>query len=199
MSIGRESIRPRHVLIAAVAAVLAAGSINIAAADESPFLVSEHVTIPPKHKTIRKHFRPWAHPTAGQVRIILHEEQKRWGGPHLGGRVACESGYRWWATNGQYRGLLQFGPIWGSMWSGAPRGVRYVTTHKRKKPIRRHRHWSDGRWTHHTVRNRIQVIRVIRHGRIPRSATPFHGWAAIRVGQRAVSGDGPSTGWECGV
>ena len=136
---------------------------------------------PKKQKTIyKRHWEPWATPSVRQVHIILREEQRRWGGPHLGGRVACESGYRWNATNGQYRGLLQIGSIWGYLSAGMPRDVQYVTEDKRK------------------VRGVIQRLKIVRRGRIPRSATPYHGWAAARAGQRAVSG-GPTTGWECGA
>lgn len=167
-----------------------------------PFPVRQSSTVfrPDKSRTIRvKGWKPWSQPSIAQVEIILREEQRRWGGPWLGNRVACESGYSWSATNGQYAGLLQFGPIWHSMWPGTPRGVKYVDTYKVKVPIVRHTTWTNGRKTKATIGKVKQKRTVIRKGRLPRYPDAFHGWAAIRVGQRAVSGDGPTTGWACGL
>lgn len=158
------------------------------------------ITRPPRTKFAKvKHWHPWSQATPSQVGIILREEQARWGGPWLGNRVACESGYNWAATNGQYGGLLQFGSIWSSMWAGTPRGVKYRTTVKKQKPVIRHTEWTSGKWTHRIIGHVTQKKTVVRIGRLPRYPDAYHSWAAIRVGQRAVSGDGPTTAWSCGL
>jgi hypothetical protein len=165
-----------------------------------PVRLETKVTRAPRHRLVQvRDWRPWSAASPSQVHIILREEQERWGGPWLGNRVACESGFYWAALNGQYQGLLQFGPIWSSMWPGTPRGVRYESVRKLKLPVVRHTRWSSGRWTHRTIGRSVQRRRVVRTGRLPRNATPLHAWAAIRVGQRAVSGDGPTTAWSCGL
>lgn len=167
-----------------------------------PFPVRESSSTftPERRRTIRvKGWKPWSQPSVYQVEVILREEQRRWGGPWLGNRVACESGYSWSASNGQYGGLLQFGSIWYSMWPGTPRGVKYVEKRKVKLPIVRHTTWTDGTTTKTTIGKLTQRQRIIRKGKLPRNASPYHGWAAIRVGQRAVSGDGPTTSWACGL
>jgi len=167
-----------------------------------PFPVRESSTVfrPERRRTIRNnHWKPWSQPSIYQVEIILREEQQRWGGPWLGNRVACESGYNWSATNGQYAGLLQFGSIWSSMWAGTPRGVKYKDTFKVKLPIVRHTTWTDGHKTKAKIGKVTQKRTVIRKGKLPRYPDAYHGWAAIRVGQRAVSGDGPTTSWACGL
>lgn len=165
-----------------------------------PVPLESKITRPDSRVTVRvRHWRPWATPTTRQVMIILREEQDRWGGPWLGNRVACESGYSWSATNGQYAGLLQFGSIWSSMWPGTPRGVKYVSTEKKRKPIVRHTLLTSGEWTHRKIGSVRQKKTVIRKGRLPRNPDAYHGWAAIRVGQRAVSGDGLTTSWACGL
>lgn len=165
-----------------------------------PVVVKESVFYPKRVKNVRiKHWKPWATPSYAQVQIILREEQQRWGGPRIDNRVACESGYSWSATNGQYAGLLQFGSIWYSMWPGTPRHVHFVDKRTAKVPIVRHRVWSNGKKTKRTIGKRKQRRKIVRDGNLPRNANAFHGWAAIRVGQRAVSGDGPTTSWSCGI
>lgn len=147
--------------------------------------------VPPKKITIRRHFKPDATAAGSRLAWIAHEEQKRWGGPSLVGRMSCESGMNSRATNGTYDGALQFGPIWGSMWSGTPRGVT----------VRRHR--TVKRKVLDAAGARVGTVRqhqtVIEHGRLPRNPSAFHAWAAVRVGQRAVSGHGPTTGWSCSL
>ena len=152
-------------------------------------------------KPIRKvkRFEPWASPSPAKVKKIIELELKRWGGPSIMRRVGCESTYRWNATNGRYRGLLQFGPIWRAMWAGTPRGVKIVRKTKVKRAKFRIRIYSDGTRTRKRI-GKVKVRkRVILKGKLPRNPSPYHAWAAIRVGQRAVSGHGMSTYWECGL
>lgn len=165
-----------------------------------PVVVEESIFRPERYRVVRvKRWRPWATPSYAQVHKILRAEQQRWGGPHLGNRVACESGYSWSATNGQYSGLLQFGSIWYSMWSGTPRKVKFVERKTVKAPIVRHRTWSNGNKTKRVIGKVKQRRKIIRKGKLPKNPSAFHGWAAIRVGQRAVSGHGLTTSWACGV
>lgn len=154
-----------------------------------------------KPRPIRKvkRFKPWAHPSPEKVRQIITWEQQRWGGPSLMSRVWCESKYLWHATNGQYRGVLQFGPIWETMWAGTPRDVKIVKRTEVKRAKFRIRIYSDGT----RKRKRIGKVwvrkTVIKKGMLPKHPSPYHAWAAIRVGQRAVSGHGMTTSWSCGL
>ena len=165
-----------------------------------PVRVATKITRPPKRVTERvKDWTPWSEPTPAQVIAIAAAEQKRWGGPSIVGLLSCESGLSWSATNGQYQGLAQFGPIWHSMWPGTPRGVKFVESRVKVKPVMRHTLWSNDRWTHKRIGKVKQRQKIIRSGRLPRNATPFHGYAAIRVTQRAFAGVGPTTSWACGI
>ena len=130
---------------------------------------------------------------------IANREQAIWGGPSIIGRMQCESGLNYAATNGTYDGLLQFGPIWWSMYPGTPRDVTLKASSERTRPIRRITWWSDGRKQRTVIRRISQDVITVKKGTLPADAGPFHGYAAIRVGQRAVSGDGPTTGWACGL
>jgi hypothetical protein len=165
-----------------------------------PVRVTTKITRPPKRVTERvKDWSPWSEPSPAQVIAIAASEQKRWGGPSIVGLLTCESTLNWAATNGQYQGLAQFGPIWHSMWPGTPRGVKFVESRVKVKPVMRHTLWSNDRWTHRRIGKVKQRQKIIRSGRLPRNATPFHGYAAIRVTQRAFAGVGPTTSWACGV
>lgn len=111
--------------------------------------------------------------------------------------MACESRYKYNAYNPSTgaSGLAQFIPsTWAAMSPGTPRGVKYVTRYRQKAPIMRHRRYSNGKWTHHLIRNRRQIVTVVRVGRI-RGSSPFHGWLNIRVAQRGWN----QTSWDCGV
>lgn len=165
-----------------------------------PVKVGEKITRPAKSvsRTVRN-WRPYPRPTPRQVVAIARAEQRKWGGPNIVGLLHCESTLNWAATNGQYQGLAQFGPIWHSMWPGTPRKVRFVEKRQKVKPVLKHTQWSDGRWTQKRVGKVRQRQTVIRIGRLPRNATPFHGYAAIRVTQRAFAGVGPTTSWACSV
>lgn len=160
--------------------------------------VESKVTRPLRNRTTRvKGWEPWAQPTLAQVYLIAQHEAELWG-VNIIGRILCESGGSWSATNGQYLGLLQYGPIWYSMWPGTPRRVKFTQVKKVKKPVVRHTLWSDGDWTQRVIGKRLVTRKVIRIGMLPRSPSQFHGWAAIRNGTRAAAGVGPTTSWACG-
>jgi hypothetical protein len=126
---------------------------------------------------VHKRFKPDAHPGPRKAKAILAHEVRIWGRPSAYNRIDCESSWRWWEQNGQYLGFGQIGPWWGYAWPLTPRKVRFV----------RHKKTKEG------------DVKLVYHGTLPRDATQFHGWANIRVTQRAASGDGPSTAWSCSL
>ncbi|MBA2240045.1 MAG: hypothetical protein H0W09_02185 [Solirubrobacterales bacterium] len=163
------------------------------------YIVSERIFEPPKRDRVRRRFIPEAQPSPHQALRISRLERERWGGPSIDDRMRCESRLLWNATNGSFRGLLQIGSWWEYAYPKTPRGVTVRRTKHRRAPVIRVRRWSDGRVDRDRIGSRRQRLDVILEGKLPRNASPYHGWAAIRVGQRAVSGDGPSTYWECGL
>ena len=167
-----------------------------------PVALDRKITRPAKQRTIRiTDWRPWSSPTYQQIVWLDRSEARRWQSPSLLNRIACESTFNPGATNGQYGGLLQFGTIWSSMWAGTPRKMKLRVKATKRLPVIRHTRWSSGRWTHRTIGHRKQRRVVIRIGKLPRDASPYHGAAAIRVGSRAVSSTGryPTTSWACGL
>ena len=174
-------------------------------AKQKPEIISQIVKTPPKFRIIRIHnWTPWAHPSIAQVKQIATLAQKRWGGPSLHARINCESGFRWYADNGTYEGVLQFGPIWNSMYPGTPRKVKFVKIKTvRLKEIQTTK-YSDGKIKRKIIRRFRGKRKVIKTGKLPKpqnlkyeNGGAKHAWAAIRVGQRAVAGKGPTTGWGC--
>jgi hypothetical protein len=179
----------------AIASEKKVGSVKV-----KPHVVKEKWHKPPKNVKKRVKFTPTGTPSPSEVYEIAAHEQAKWGGPTLINRIRCESTFNWAAGNGQYRGLLQFGPIWDSMWPGTPRGVTIKDKKIVKKKIVRYRKWSHlNKWVKKPRKTINQKVFIIKKGKLPKYPDPYHGWAAIRVGQRAVSGHGPTTGWECGL
>jgi hypothetical protein len=168
-----------------------------------PTVASTKTERPPKRVENRSRFRPDGSPeTVAEAKRISRYERQRWGGPSINGRIGCESGWRHWIVNSiGAGGYLQFlKGTWNAMWPGTPRNVRLVSKRTVKKPIYKFTTYSDGS----TIREKIGKIRQkrvrIREGRLPAGASRLHGWAAIRVGQRAVpGGPGPTTSWVCGL
>ena len=168
--------------------------------NQEPYIEKEHFHKPPKNVKKKIKFVPTATPSTSEVYKIAALEQKRWGGPSLINRIYCESTLNWSVTNGQYRGLLQFGPIWDSMWPGTPRKVIIKSNKTIEKKVYRYRKWSHiDKWIKKPSGSIRQKVNIVRVGKLPKYPDPYHGWAAIRVGQRAVSGDGPTTSWACGL
>ena len=159
----------------------------------------------PRTKVMHRKFRPWARPTPGQVREIISNEARRWGvsAASLSRRVACESHYHWWATNGQYSGVLQFSA--GTFY----RGLHTIRTHKvkivRSKSRRVHdarvTHYSDGRKVRRRTTPRRQRLIVVYTGRLPRSPAVSNTFAQIRIGAQALRGISAvhSSEWSCGA
>lgn len=197
--VGGFPIRPKHVALSLVIAGCLV-FVTPAFAHHNPFApvkIGSYIERPPKVKIFKRKIVPLAQPTPDQVRRIVAYEMSLWGGPNPLGRIACESGLRWNAVNGQYRGLLQFGPVWQAMWNGTPRLVRYVRERVVKVRSKKVTVYSNGR-IHKRPGPLVTQRRItILSGALPADSTPFHGHAAIRVHQRAISGHGLSTGWEC--
>jgi len=211
----RRRLIPITVLTAALIAVaipLAFAIAPRALADEtasSPTATASVVRVEnkkaPRKKVVHRKFRPWAHPTPGQVREIIDNEARRWGisAASLSRRVGCESRYRWWATNGQYVGVLQMGA------NAFYRGLSTIRSHKvkmvRSKSRRVHdarvTHYSDGRKVLRRTTPRRQRIVVVYSGRLPRRPSMSHAYAQIRIGAQALRGISAvhSSEWSCGA
>ena len=213
-------IRRRHILIPAVAALVAVviplafavaprAFAEQAVASKAPTAQASVVKIEnrraPRAKVVYRRFRLWAHPTSGQVRWIIGAEARRWGisAASLSRRVACESRYHWYATNGQYAGVLQFGAnaFYRGMSTIRSHKVRLVQTKIRRVHDRRVVHMSDGRKINRRTTPRRQQVRVILQGRIPRTPSVSNTFAQLRIGAQALRGISAvhSSEWSCGA
>ena len=158
---------------------------------------------PPRSKVVRKRFSPWAKPSPRRVRQIIRWEAKRWGisPSRLARRVGCESGFRWHADSGTYKGLLQFAPSTFSrgMRSIKSRGVKIKRVRKRKVSEVHVARYSDGRVVRTKGRKRVQRVTVVYKGQFPRNPSVTHGWAQLRIGAQAIAGrSAVSSGeWGC--
>jgi hypothetical protein len=209
-------IRRRQISIAVVAALLLAVVIPLAfaaapraVADDQPTATASVVKVEnwkaPRKKVVHRKFRPWAHPTAGQVREIIRSEARRWGIPaaSLSRRVACESRYRWYATNGQYSGVLQFSAnaFYRGMHTIKSRQIKLVRTKSRRVHDRLITHYSDGRKISRRTTPRRQRVVVVLKARLPRSPAISNTFAQIRIGAQAIRGISAvhSSEWSCGA
>jgi hypothetical protein len=158
-----------------------------------------------RKKVVHRKFRLWARPTAGQVREIIRNEARRWGVPaaSLSRRVACESRYHWWATNGQYSGVLQFSSnaFYRGMHTIKSRKVKIVRSKSRRVHDRRVTHFADGRKVSRRTTPRRQRLVVVYTGRIPRNPAISNTFAQIRIGAQAIRGISAvhSSEWACGA
>lgn len=153
---------------------------------------------------LRSSFHPPAFPSPWYVlNVIAPYEAARWHVPlvRLQGRIRCESGGSYMATNGQYAGVGQF--AWSTFTRGvASIGVRRVTMTRSRVRARRIRVidiMSDGskrRRYEHAVRQRI-VHRLV--GKLPRRPAHRHAWVQVRVMARAMAGLGAVRDgeWDC--
>src|SRR3954452_6966253 len=211
----RRRLIPITVLTAALIAVaipLAFAIAPRALADEtasSPTATASGVRVEnkkaPRKKVVHRKFLPWAHPTPGQVREIIDNEARRWGisAASLSRRVSCESRYRWWASNGQYVGVLQMGA------NAFYRGVDTLHSHRvklvRSKSRRVHdariTHSSDGRKVSRRTTPRRQRLFVVYTGRLPRRPSMSNAYVQLRIGAQALRGISAvhSSEWSCGA
>jgi hypothetical protein len=159
----------------------------------------------PRKKVVHRKFRPWAHPTPGQVREIIANEARRWGvsAGSLSRRVSCESHYHWWATNGQYSGVLQFaaGTFYRGLHTIKSHKVKIVRSKTRRVHDRRVTHFSDGRKVSRRTTPRRQRLVVVYTGRLPRTPAVSNSFAQIRIGAQALRGISAvhSSEWSCGA
>jgi hypothetical protein len=159
----------------------------------------------PRRKVVHRRLRGWAHPTPGQVQEIIRNEARRWGvsAASLSRRIACESRYHWWATNGQYSGVLQFSP--GTFYRGIhtirSRKLKIVRTKTRRVHDARVTHYSDGRTVRRRTTPRRQRVTIVLHGRLPRTPAVSNTFAQIRIGAQALRGISAvhSSEWSCGA
>jgi hypothetical protein len=211
--------RRRHISIAVLTAALIAVVLPIAFgvaprafADEAagtPTATASVIKVEnrkaPRKKVVKRHFRPWAHPSPAQVREIIRNEARRWRVPAaaLSRRVACESHYHWWASNGQYAGVLQFsaGTFYRGLGTIRSHKVRVVRSTTRRVHDARITHYSDGRKIRRHTTPRRQHLVVVYKGRIPRRPAVSNTFAQIRIGAQALRGISAvhSSEWSCGA
>lgn len=177
---------------AAVAPTNAADPAPVAGEKDAPqvAVVSTSRKYPDRYKRRTVRFVPDARPSPSRVRWIIGQEAARWGvsAGHLASRVACESGFRWWAKNGQYQGLGQFAD--STFWRGVttmPRAVRV----KRSRIVKRHT-TKIVRYSDNTVKRQKGYMVKVRRTRILRGRIGgldrLHGWAQIRIMAQAMAG-----------
>ena len=196
-------------LAVAVVTIIFAG-VPLAAADQqtqdpsaSASVVRVDRVVPPRHKLVKRHFKPWSKPSPGQVREIIRTESRRWhiSAAALANRVSCESHFHWWAGNGQFQGVLQFSP--GTFYRGLrtirDRKVRLVRTRVRTVHEARVVHYSDGRVARKRGRRRHQTVTYVFKGHIPRKPSMVNAWAQIRIGAQAIRGISAvhNSEWSC--
>jgi hypothetical protein len=159
--------------------------------------------VPPRAKVIHRKFKPWAKPSPRQTRMIIRSEARRWriSPARLARRVACESRFRWYASNGQYQGLLQFAhsTFARGMRTIRDRRVRLVYQRVRTIHVARTEYYSDGTKKRTRGKARRQRVTVIYTGRLPRHPAHGHGWSQLRIGAQAIRGISAvhSSEWAC--
>jgi hypothetical protein len=193
----------------AVAVPLATVTAGLASAAETAgtaakaSVVRVERNVPPRAKVIHRKFKPWAKPSPRQARMIIRAEARRWKihPARLARRVSCESRFRWYASNGQYQGLLQFA------YSTFARGMRTIRDRRVRLVVKRVRtihdkrtvYYSDGAKKVGRGKARRQRVKVIYTGRLPRHPGHAHGWSQLRIGAQAIRGISAvrSSEWAC--
>lgn len=183
--------------------VIAPGALAASGPTAAASVVRVDTYRAPKKVVIHRRFRPWAHPTPAQVQAIIRAEAKRWRIPAsaLMMRVACESRFHWWASNGQFQGVLQMGPnaFYRGLRTIRSRQVKIVLTKTRKVHDARITQYSDGRKVRRRTTPRRQRVITILTGRIPRHPSMADPFAQIRIGAQAIRGISAvhSSEWSC--
>lgn len=163
--------------------------------------VKTWVEIPDKRVVKHTTFKPESEPNPTEVKDIIASENDKWGGPSIYNRVACESEFRWNASNGSHFGLLQFATdTWYSMYTDQiPKRVEEKVIKHDKKKVWRYFLYADGhRERHSTHKINVKIIKK-KVGHLDPGAGPYNGYAAIRVGQMAASGQIATTAWSCSL
>jgi len=195
-----------HVAAAAPVAIATAGAMagdqSKSPAASASVVRVEHVKAARK-KVVHRKLRPWRHPSPRQVRLAIRAEAHRWHIPaaSLARRVYCESKYRWWASNGQYVGVLQFSSnaFNRGLHSIKSRKIRLVVTRSRKVNDARVYHYADGRTARKRGRPRRQTVVYVYKGRLPRRPSMADTWTQLRIGAQAIRGISAvhSSEWSC--
>lgn len=190
----------------AIAGITASSAAEVTTSQPSPeaekaTVVSTTVKRPPKviHRAFK--VKLTTTPTQGQVLEIINHEAQLWGisSAALTRRARCESGLRYWATNGQYVGVLQFGANAFYRGLSTIRTRRYMNTviRYRRMHSRVYRQWSDGR----TTRNKGRIVRqqVITRTVGYMTAYMRDPYTQIRIGAQALRGISAvrSSEWSC--
>ena len=211
------SVARRDRVVLACAAVAATGAASFAvptaagqteaasepAAAPAPHVARVTVERPPRRRVIEHRFRPWNRATPRQVREIIRSEARRWriSPQGLMRRIGCESGFRWSAGNGPYRGLLQFhaSTFYRGMSTIRDRRVRLVRERTRTVRATRVVRYSDGTVRRRRGRRVKQRVVHVYVGRIPRRPEITHTWAQVRIGAQAIRGRSAvrSSEWGC--
>lgn len=167
----------------------------------------EHTWVKHPHpERVFKHFTPTSTPSPDYVKnVIIPYEAARYNTSPITDRVECESSFDYGASNGTYGGLIQTdGAFWygsSDAWPAVVNDHDLGVVMKRKKRVARNvykvRLWSNGKKQFKRVAIQHVPRTIIQKGKLPETADWFHGWAAIRVGERAVAGVGPTTWWAC--
>jgi hypothetical protein len=212
MKIPRRFIPPAiaPAIMAALPVALAVAAADQTSADQPPsdpsasasVVAVEHL-VPARRMVVHRTFRPWSHPTSAQVHEIIRSEALRWHVPaaSLARRVDCESHFHWWASNGQFQGVLQFSP--GAFYRGLgtirDRRVRIVRQKMRRVHEARVTHYSDGRMVRRRTTPRRQRLIVVYHGRLARTPSLSDSFTQIRIGAQAIRGISAvhSSEWSC--
>lgn len=158
----------------------------------------------PEHRVVRSTAAtPLARPSVAQVERIITIEAARVGASasHLRSRIACESGMRWYARNGQYLGLGQFAheTFYRGMRSIGSRVVKWTTRRVRHKRLTLIDVYSDGSVVKRNGWTRRQTVVHHFRGVIPRHPERTHGHAQVRIMAEAMVGRGGvnNSEWEC--
>jgi hypothetical protein len=161
--------------------------------------------VPPRNKVVHRGFRLWSRPTPGQVREIIRNEARRWRVPaaSLTRRVACESHFHWWASNGPYQGVLQFSSnaFYRGLHTIRDRRIKIVRERVRRVHEARVTHYSDGHTTSRRMTPRRQRVIVIYTAKLPRTPSVSNTFAQVRIGAQALRGISAvnSSEWSCGA
>ena len=147
---------------------------------------------PDRHKVVRKKFTPAAKPGPREVRRIIDVEAHRWNisPSSLSRRVACESEYKWYADNGSYQGLLQFGSDAFHRGLSSIRSRKVKFTRERKRMVRAETvvRYSDGSVERKPGIKRWQRVETVYRGTLPRNPPLTHAWTQLRIGSQAIRG-----------
>jgi hypothetical protein len=157
----------------------------------------------PRRVVVHRKLRPWRHPSPRQVQRAIRSEARRWHIPAgaLSTRVACESHYHWWASNGQFVGVLQFGPnaFYRGLHTIRDHRIRLVVTRRRTVHDARVFHYSDGRVARKRGRPHRQTVMYVYNGRLSRHPSITDTWTQLRIGAQAIRGISAvhSSEWSC--